>query len=168
VPWKRFQTERADEETLRGWFGDTDNGNLGLGVVLGQVSGGLLVRDFDDSGGYGTLVRDFPKSAKFLPAVLSARGHHVWFRCRDYLPAGSNSFLQTYANGELRGDCHLIVVPPTIHPETGLPYRWLIEPGHTIPFVDLSSLGMQPRRIRTSRPRPMTRRWRISSEPGCG
>src|SRR5688572_5930590 len=38
VRWKRYQAQSADEATIRQWFTDTDNGNLGIGMVLGAVS----------------------------------------------------------------------------------------------------------------------------------
>jgi hypothetical protein len=43
--WKNYQTERADEETIREWYA---NGCTGVGVVPGAVSGGLELFEFDE------------------------------------------------------------------------------------------------------------------------
>lgn len=42
--WKHFQQERPDEEQVRAWY---TNGRTGVGVVLGVVSGGLEMFEFD-------------------------------------------------------------------------------------------------------------------------
>jgi len=144
IRWKRYQRERADASTLRDWFADADSGNLGIGVVLGEVSEGLLVRDFDDLGAYHTLVRTRPEIARTLPTVQTNRGYHVWFRCRDYRQGNTRTFLWKYADGELRGDGHIVVVPPSIHAKTRLPYRWHIALADSIPTASLSELGLAP------------------------
>ncbi|MFF9898474.1 phage/plasmid primase, P4 family [Streptomyces longispororuber] len=42
--WKAAQTERADESVLRSWFA---SGHPGLGIILGAVSGGLEMLEFE-------------------------------------------------------------------------------------------------------------------------
>jgi Bifunctional DNA primase/polymerase, N-terminal len=48
--WRPFQTQPADEKTLRHLF--AQKGITGLAVILGGVSGGLAVRDFDQADAY--------------------------------------------------------------------------------------------------------------------
>lgn len=47
--WKTYQERRPTESELQGWYA---NGRTGLGIVCGQVSGGLEVLDFDEPGLY--------------------------------------------------------------------------------------------------------------------
>lgn len=43
--WKAFQTTLADEQQVRDWFDRRDD--LGLAIILGDVSGSLVARAFD-------------------------------------------------------------------------------------------------------------------------
>jgi hypothetical protein len=128
VRWKPYQVERADEATIREWFTDTDNGNLGIGIVLGAISGGLLCRDFDQQSSYEAWKASHRTLANELPTSKTSRGCHVYARCDDYKPADKRTFVLTLPDGELRGDCHISIVPPSLHAKSGLPYTWLVEP----------------------------------------
>ncbi len=144
VKWKRFQRERADEATLRTWFADTDNTQLAIGVVLGEVSGGLLVRDFDEEPSYAAWKRSRPDLAAILPTALARRGPHVYLRSRGYKRADATSYVRNCGDGELRGDGHIVVAPPSLHSTSGRPYRWLIEPTDPIPLIDLHAFSHVP------------------------
>src|SRR5690242_7667141 len=50
VPWKKYQRERPSRRTLERWLQRADLG--GVAVVLGAVSGGLAVRDYDQEDAY--------------------------------------------------------------------------------------------------------------------
>jgi hypothetical protein len=139
--WKRYQEERANEDQIRDWFRDVDSEQRGIGIVCGQVSGGLLVADFDDAKGYGDLLRRYPL-AKKLPAVASARGHHVYFRLEyEHEPGGGTKRSLPGRRGELLGDGHYVAAPPSIHP-SGAIYRWKVPLMGAIPMVPLSDLGL--------------------------
>jgi hypothetical protein len=144
VRWTPYQRECADEEQLRTWFADTDNGQLGIGIVGGQVSGGLLVRDFDRQASYDAWALRQPTLAKTLPTVISQRGAHVWFRCKGYMRDDARTFVRQLGDGELRGDAHIIVAPPSLHELSGLPYRWLVKPNGHIPEIALHDFGFTP------------------------
>ena len=142
VRWKCYQDRRADESELREWFADTDNGNLGIGIVLGEVSGGLLCRDFDQQAAYEAWKASQPKLAKLLPTSKTYRGCQVFARCDGYKQQGERTFVRSFGDGELRGDCHISIAPPSLHAKSGLPYSWLVPPKDTIPLVDLDDLGL--------------------------
>ncbi len=131
--WKPFQTNPADEKTLRRLF--ARKGITGLAVVLGSVSGGLAVRDFDDTGAYRTWAAANPGDATRLPTVKTARGFHVYGRLAE------EQFVK-FADGELRADTgHYVVLPPSTHPG-GIVYSWLIPlPG------DAALLPLLPRSL---------------------
>ena len=48
-PWKEYQTKRATPARINQWFGrpGTPPKRTGLGIVCGEVSGGLVVFDYD-------------------------------------------------------------------------------------------------------------------------
>lgn len=116
--WKSFQTNRADEQQIRDWFDKRDD--LGLAVVLGNVSGGLTCRDFDKEAAYHTWSAQNPELAKTLPTAKSGRGYHVYFR-------SDLKHTKKFSDGELRGNGAIVVLPPSRHP-IGCCYRWLSEP----------------------------------------
>jgi hypothetical protein len=114
--WKRFQDRRADEATLRRLFARA--GVTGLAVVLGRVSGGLAVRDFDRESAYRAWADAYPSDAGTLPTVRTVRGFHVYGRldAEQY---------DTLDDGELRADSgHYVLLPPSRHPD-GPAYAWV-------------------------------------------
>ena len=124
--WKPFQSERPDERRLHRWF--SDHPDRGLAVVLGDVSGGLVCRDFDTMESYQRWVRDHPDLAKMLPTVATARGRHVYFH-------SDHRGIVHLEDGELRGAGYCLL-PPSRHPD-GPVYRWLVPlPDGPLPFVE--------------------------------
>lgn len=143
VKWKPFQRLRPDPDQLRMWFADVDNEQLGVAAVLGQVSGGLLCRDFDEPGSYEAWKRSEPRLARALPTLMAFRGPHVYFRCKDYPLSATGTFIRTLGDGEMRGDGHIAVLPPSLHAKSKAPYRWLIEPGNSFPEASLGAFGIE-------------------------
>lgn len=151
VRWKRFQTSRPRDATLRNWFGS--NSEYGLAVIFGEISGNLGSRDFDDATAYVTWAKRFPKIAETLPTVKTHRGAHVYFRTdpqavADYRrsigkPSGTGAI--HLIRGELRlGIGCYSLVPPSPHPKGGV-YRWVIPLGETLPLVtDFVAAGLVP------------------------
>jgi len=76
--WKRYRSEQPTEATLRRWF--ASGKDHGLAVILGEVSGSLICRDFDVMEAYEQWAAEHPDPAKTLPTVTTARGRHVYFR----------------------------------------------------------------------------------------
>lgn len=132
--WKGCQTHAAKPEDVPGWFHRVQ-GVSGVGIVLGAVSGGLVVRDFDDAGGYAAWAKAFPKLAETLPTVKTGRGLHVYIRC-----AGVRTI--KCGDGELRGEGAYVVAPPSKHP-SGTYYEWLVPlPEGDVPLVDPTAAGL--------------------------
>lgn len=116
VPWKRFQTERAGEDTIRRWF--ADGRATGVAVVLGNASGGLAVRDYDTIPAFDSWADANPADAASLPTARTARGFHI-FGVVD------REIFVNMGDGELRGTCGLYVLtPPSRHP-SGTYYEWV-------------------------------------------
>lgn len=134
VTWLERQRIAVKPEDVAVWF-DRVSGVTGVGIVLGAVSGGLVVRDFDDADGYAKWSKAFPRLAETLPTVKTGRGMHVYFRC-----AGVST--RTCGDGELRGEGVYVVAPPSKHP-SGTYYEWLVPlPEGDVPLVDPTAAGL--------------------------
>lgn len=114
----RYRTV-ARPDLLRDWF---DRYVLsGIAVVCGRVSGGLVIRDFDDEAAYKRWAQRFPELALSAPTVRTKRGYHVYFQCETTVRS------RRLENGELRAERHYVVCPPSLHPQGG-EYCWIIKP----------------------------------------
>jgi hypothetical protein len=139
--WKPYQEQRPDEKQLRRWFG-CDRG-YGLAVVLGEVSGGLMCRDFDCMQAYSSWTGVHPELAARLPTARTHRGRHVYGRgdvaaVRAESPSGGG--IITYNDGELRaGGCYCLV-PPSRHP-SGSQYEWEVPLTDEVPQIDVRTAG---------------------------
>lgn len=131
--WKRLQSAPPDLAELGTWFTvDAFGGYVaGLGIILGDVSGGLAVRDFDDPDAYEAWKAQFPESAAILPTVQTGRGFHVYAR----IPGCKTRKL---GDGELRAERAYVVAPPSMH-ASGAEYNWINPlPDGEVPIVDES------------------------------
>ena len=141
--WKRYQTKRATLATLRGWWSKSGNG---MAVMLGEVSGGLYCRDFDQQAAYDAWRDEYLELAETLPTVATARGRHVYARCDDV--PGLLAELQTrclnLGDGEFRLSNCYCVLPPSRHPDGGK-YRWINKPTDSIPIIDPHQAGFLKR-----------------------
>ncbi len=133
--WKQFQEKRPDPGQLKKWFA---NGKLYPAVILGQISGGLVCRDFDQMDAYDSWAKEYPDLAQTLPTVRTSRGKHV------YCASNWHGFLDL-GDGELRGSTgHYCVLPPAVH-ETGTNYTWENKlPDGDLPILDPFSIGLGP------------------------
>lgn len=141
--WKEYQTNRPDVATIRRWFGD--GGAKSLAVVLGEVSGNLVCRDFDQMTAYEQWAAEHPELARTLPTVETGRGRHVYATIEsDQIRAASPSggSIIELGDGELRGGGYCLV-PRSKHPN-GRIYRWIVPLNGQIPDVDLGLSGFLP------------------------
>lgn len=124
--WKRYQTERADEGTLRAWFGGPQPRNVG--IVTGAVSGNIFVVDVDVGGGkLGQETWDALQVANDdVPHTVEARtgsgGRHLLFRERPgvIIKTGAN----VLGSGvDVRGEGGYVVASPSQH-VSGRRYEW--------------------------------------------
>jgi len=130
--WKQYQARRPSKRTLRRWFGQ--EGLDGLAVIAGDVSGGLVVRDFDIPEPYAWWAEKHPELARRLPTVKTKRGYHVYHR-------GQVRRIVQLDDGELRGNGYTLL-PPSRHP-SGHVYSWVVPlPDGPLPEVDSRAAGL--------------------------
>jgi hypothetical protein len=143
LSWKPFQKNRATENQIRQWF--TQPEEAGIAIVLGDVSGSLICRDFDKVESYHNWAAKHPALAAILPTVKTGRGWHVYCRSvvsiADLRARGELAAKGIYKllDGEFRIDGGYVVLPPSLHPN-GHRYEWTVEPTDEIPRVELGGL----------------------------
>jgi hypothetical protein len=131
VPWTPFQqTPPTVDEVRQWWQGDAA---YGIGILMGDASGGVVARDFDDMLAYDRWAKEHPDLADTLPTSVANRGRSVWVR---------SDFCEILAlpDGELRGN-GITVAPPSIHPK-GDAYYWHVPLRPEIPVVDVADAGL--------------------------
>ena len=129
--WKRWQSDRQTEQDIRKLF----VGDVGVGVILGAVSGNLAVRDYDVADAYPQWATTYPQWAGILPTANTRRGQHVYFTNGDRLTT------RRFDDGELRGYGAYVLAPPSQHPDGGC-YSWRIPLGDAVPTVDPVQAGL--------------------------
>lgn len=132
IRWEEYQNRLPTEAEVRSWF--AEHPERGIAVVCGNVSGGLIVFDFDGDAwreALDTFLDRFPKLRETWHVVTGSGKRHIWVRCpglpsdltrlvRDLEPCGIR------AKVELRANEHYVLAPPSGHPSGGF-YRW-VEP----------------------------------------
>src|SRR5262245_6154234 len=76
--WRRYQRVKPSRKQRGGLFSIPDV--TGLAVILGEVSGGLRARDFDQADAHDRWAQTHPELAASLPTARTRRGFHVYFR----------------------------------------------------------------------------------------
>jgi hypothetical protein len=136
--WQQTQPD-PDPEHLAGLWNEWGKRH-NVGVVLGQS--GLAVAEYDTDAGGQKLLELFGGKPPLTPTVRTGSDRlHFYFRP----PAG---FEKRVREGiELRLGAHQCVLPPSEHPDTGKPYRWVrgrepwTLPLATVPAALLEYLG---------------------------
>ena len=122
--WSELADRPPDPAEVGRWPWDRATG---VGLVLGQAlaektSSWLWVLDIENEhrpAAERWLNGAAPGWIAGLVAETGAWGLHLYFR------AARPVRTRTIPWGEVRGERVLVVLPPSIHPETGRPYRWL-------------------------------------------
>lgn len=114
IPWKEFQTRRADMTEISSWIEKWPDMNLG--VVTGNISS-LVVVDLDGPEGISS-----GKRLKLESSVksLTGNGKQVYYKWTESV---ANSVKKIAPGVDIRGDGGYVVVPPSIHPN-GKRYQW--------------------------------------------
>ena len=114
--WQRGLPVTPD--MIRRWVAEGYN----LGIVCGAPSGGLVVIDIDPAHG-GTVPAEL-KDVATVTAITGGGGLHIYLRAPADVKVGCS--VGTLAPGvDVKGDGGLVVLPGSIHPDTGKVYTWV-------------------------------------------
>jgi P4 family phage/plasmid primase-like protien len=106
--WKQYQTKRPTEDTIRAWF---NTGHPGLGIILGSVSGGLEMLEFEGRAVAEKLHEEFDDIAD-----ASGLGD-VWQRIKDgyceQTPSGGYHLIYRVTGGDVLSNTKLARRPAT-------------------------------------------------------
>jgi hypothetical protein len=130
--WEYFQSNLPMESQVRSWFTRPHN----VAIIGGQVSGGLVIFDFDEDA-----ERMFDKFSSLVdltgfPVVATGGGGiHIYMRTHE--PIG-NKKLARRSDGkvyiESRGEGGYAIAPPSVHP-SGIEYKFLSGGFDSIPVL---------------------------------
>jgi hypothetical protein len=129
--WGVFQERLPTDAEIGKWF----NGHpSNIAVVCGQVSGGLVVVEFDNPDYFNEfdlafMVRTGERIDEFTRVTKGKRGPHVWLRVKGITKSKKTP------KCEIRSDGNYIVVPPSVHPD-GPQYQFL----NDLPIREIDSL----------------------------
>jgi hypothetical protein len=152
--WRIYAGRLPTDAELVAWFTESD---AGIGIVGGQISGGLIRIDFEHKVCLPTwrelLKADAPALAfatTQLPIASTGKGHHVYFRMPDpvghvLLCVGGGSGDSAIVFAETQGEGCYCVAPPSTgyHAYTFEPfsYAWISGSVQTIPTLDQELAG---------------------------
>jgi hypothetical protein len=123
-----------------------------IALMMGRTSGNLLAIDCDSQAAFEMIGKEL--DARSLPywAIVSHRGGPYLLRLAEGEAANMPAGQTPYQDVEIWGNCHYIVIPPSIHPQ-GTVYQWATpEPRQYIPagenvasisVLDLNWLGVE-------------------------
>jgi hypothetical protein len=146
VEWDVYQKRKPSDSEINTWFGSNQPKNIA--IVCGQVSGGLVVTEFDVPSHYESFcslaeIRLGLPVQCITPVVKTARGFHVYWLVKSPIKSAK------FPNMEIRSDGNYVLAPPSKHPSGSL-YE-LINPEVIIPHTinSLEDIG-----INVNQPKP--------------
>ena len=146
--WAPYQARRATEAEIDSWYqGEPRN----IAVICGQVSGGLVVIDCDDTDTYRALCYLYPALRESL-TVRTGNGYHVYTRADQ--PVKTATFAANGHTHHIKAEGSYVIAPPSVH-VSGRVYRFL-DPDAAPLAVDLPRLSASLRRLGQPERRPDT------------
>lgn len=137
--WKEYCDIRAHADQLHGWLQNATH--LRIAVVLGNVSGGLVCRDFDRPEAYHAWALEFHQLAQVLPTVKTLRGFHVYFRTHTEAIEAFPAAYIDHGDGEMRvKKCYCLLPPSRADAEQC--YKSLIKFGKAVPQFGIDETGL--------------------------
>lgn len=124
---QEYTDEAAVEETFKAAQQAHDD-PIGIGLVLGEPSGGLVDVDLDHPKALRLKDLFLPHTDMVSGRATTRRSHH-WYICTDDLPGSTKRYSMPdgTVSVELRTTGGQTVIPPSIHP-SGEPYIWESDP----------------------------------------
>lgn len=126
-----FKDATVDAEQARIWWRDDDHN---IGLATGRASG-VVVLDIDPRNGgddaLAELERKHGKIPKTVVVATGGGGRHFYFTYPAEGVKSRKGKVGIAPGVELCSDAAYVVMPPSVHPDTGNLYEWVREPGRT-------------------------------------
>lgn len=122
--WKRFQTERPSLPELEHIFEEYTDG---ICLIQGPHAGTFVIDvDIRDGKDGKEALHDLQMQFEDLPETVTAKTskgswHYYYKYPSSYVPSATG----IREGIDVRAAGGLVVAPPSIHPDTGKPYKWL-------------------------------------------
>ena len=131
--WLTYSQRKPTLDELGRWF----EGERNIGVVCGDVSGGLVVIDCDDMKTYRGLCFAYPDLHHSL-TVETGKGRHIYTCLATDVQVRTTSFEVNGSTHHLKAEGSYVVAPPSMH-ASGRQYKWV---DATVPplMLDLEKL----------------------------
>jgi len=130
--WKEYQTKRVSEKEVEEWF---SYNTYNIGIICGEVSGNLVVLDFDDIKLYDkwyqyvdTNYIDIRDILLRTWKVTTGKGVHIYLRLKDGAVGTTPGFIE---HVDIKGRGGYVVAPPSVHKDTGKEYEFDLGPNDT-------------------------------------
>ncbi|MDX2161162.1 MAG: bifunctional DNA primase/polymerase [bacterium] len=167
--WKTAQSRRAGGAQIQGWDAAGKFGNVG--IVCGDVSGGLVVVDCDGIAATKMFADRFPELRETLVVVTGSRqGVHYYFYVQ-LMPETTRltGLVDGTQNIELRANGHYVVAAPSIHPDT----QKLYVVGRALPPKRVNNLEyviewLESMRLAATDPKPKNMKRSAAPHPSGG
>ena len=137
-----FKDATTSERQICHWWMQTPEANL---AVATGADAGVVALDVDPRHGGDDSLKALEGKHGPLPATVESAtgggGRHLLFQH----PGGRvrNSSGKISRGLDIKSDGGYIVLPPSVHPDTGALYEWVHEPG-TTPYADPPSWMIEP------------------------
>jgi len=124
--WKKYQSERATYEEARAWWGFATKDDFDIAIVCGEISGNLVVVDFDDPKLYHKAFgKGTEKSTTVVKTSMQGRDRkrHVYFRTK--WPVKTMHLSHKGVAIDIQGEGSYVKAVPSLRDEkTGLCYEF--------------------------------------------
>ena len=133
IAWKEYQNKHPTLEEIKKWFSESQRN---IAIVCGQVSGNLMVLDFDSNEMFQEFLIDIAEHEDLINAIKNTwvvetgKGIHIYFRCPE--PPVTKSFRDLKI--DIRGEGSYVLAPPSVHP-SGKQYKFKTDPKKTDIYV---------------------------------
>jgi hypothetical protein len=118
--WKKWQSKKADEKTILGWWAQFPDANVA--IITGAISG-IVVVDVEAGGN----IADLPET---VTSRTGGDGQHKVYKYDPKRPVGNHGRIRPLT--DIRGDGGYVIAPPSLH-ASGKKYEWLSAPGKNAP-----------------------------------
>jgi len=148
VSWKEFQTRKPSYTEVIQLIEETvhhEGEDINLATLTGSVYGYVVV-DVDNTESWEKLLSDLriDISQYRYWKVNTGKGFHLYFRYPDEVIVPNIVRLNKlgYHGVEILGEGHIVVIPPSVHPDTGTLYQW--DEDFSPPYIHPEDLSLLP------------------------